>query len=86
MTKKIPLRRCLATGERLAKKDLLRIVHTPEGLFQVDLTGKINGRGAYLKKTAEALEIAKKKHVFKAAFGVVVPDSLYVEIASYLHE
>ena len=86
MAKKVPLRRCLATGERLAKKDLLRIVHTPEGLFKVDLTGKMNGRGAYIKKSLEALEIAQKKHVFKAAFACEIPESLYLEIARYLHE
>ena len=59
--KKIPLRRCVATNEQLPKKELLRIVKTPDDQIKVDLTGRLNGRGAYLKKDAEALAIAKKK-------------------------
>ena len=49
MPRKIPMRRCVATGEQCAKKDLLRIVRTPEGNLAVDPTGKANGHGAYLK-------------------------------------
>ena len=60
--KKIPMRKCLASGESVPKKDLLRIVRTPEGEVKVDTTGKLNGKGAYLKKSLEALEIAKKKN------------------------
>ncbi len=60
MPKKIPMRRCIATGEQLPKKELLRIVRTPEGTLAVDATGKANGRGAYLKKDLEAVEKAKK--------------------------
>ena len=48
--KKIPLRTCVVTKESLPKKELLRIVRTPEGVVQVDETGKMNGRGAYIKK------------------------------------
>ena len=59
--KKIPMRKCVATGEQCPKKELLRIVRTPEGSVCVDTTGKANGRGAYLKKSMEALEQAKKK-------------------------
>ena len=54
------MRRCVATNESLPKKELLRIVKTPEGTVEVDITGKRNGRGAYLKKSIEALEVAKK--------------------------
>ena len=61
--KKIPMRKCLASGESVPKKDLLRIVRTPEGEVKVDTTGKLNGKGAYLKKSLEALEIAKKKNL-----------------------
>ena len=61
MAKKIPMRRCVATFESLPKKDLLRIVRTPEGELKVDPTGRANGHGAYLKKDVEAVELAKKK-------------------------
>jgi len=59
-TKKIPLRTCVVTKENLPKKDLLRIVRTPEGEVKADETGKLNGRGAYIKKDLEVLEQARK--------------------------
>ena len=59
--KKEPLRKCLATNERLAKKDLIRVVKNNENKVFVDLSGKANGRGAYIKKSLEAVEIAKKR-------------------------
>ena len=65
MAKKIPLRKCIATGEQLPKSELLRIVKTPDNEVLVDLSGKQNGRGAYLKKSIEALEIAKNKGFIK---------------------
>ncbi len=83
--KKIPMRRCLATNESFPKKDLLRIVRTPEGEVKVDLTGKLNGKGAYLSKTAEALSLAKKKKVLNRALETEIPDSLYEEIEKVIN-
>ena len=59
--KKIPLRKCVATGEQCPKKELIRIVKNKENEVFIDYTGKQNGRGAYLKKSKEAIELAKKK-------------------------
>lgn len=59
--RKIPLRKCLATGEQLPKKELVRIVRNKEGEVFVDLTGKMNGRGAYLKKVKKLLKLQKRK-------------------------
>ena len=59
VNKKIPLRRCIATGEQCAKKDLIRIVRNKEGEVFIDLQGRQNGRGAYLKATLEAAEQTK---------------------------
>ena len=59
--KKIPMRKCVATNESLPKKELIRIVRTPEGTIEIDETGKRNGRGAYLKRSVEALEAAMKR-------------------------
>lgn len=78
--KKIPMRRCVATMEMCEKKDLLRIVRTPEGSIVVDLTGKKNGRGAYLKKTTEALFLAKKKNALARALEQDIPEEVYQEI------
>ena len=78
--KKIPMRRCLATNESFPKKDLLRIVRTPEGEIKVDLTGKLNGKGAYISKSIEALNIAKKKGLIAKALETDVADEVYQEI------
>ena len=78
--KKIPMRKCLATNEVFPKKDLLRIVRTPEGNVIVDQKGKSNGRGAYISKSLNALEICKKKKCLDRALEVNVPDSIYDEI------
>ncbi len=77
MPKKIPMRRCVATGEQLPKKELLRIVRTPEGTLAVDATGKANGRGAYLKKDLEAVEKAKKNGSLARALEVKIPEEFW---------
>ena len=84
--KKIPLRKCLASGESLPKKELLRIVRTPDGVVKVDTTGKLNGKGAYLKKSMEALEIAKKKNLLSKALEVNVDEEIYREIEKIINE
>ena len=78
--KKIILRKCLATNTMLPKEDLLRVVKSKEGNIFVDLTSKANGRGAYISKSMDALNLAKKKKVFERAFECEVPESLYIEI------
>ncbi|NLC04922.1 MAG: YlxR family protein [Erysipelothrix sp.] len=84
MARKIPLRKCIATGEQLPKQELLRIVKTPENKIVIDPTGKKNGRGAYIKKSIEALNIAKDKGLLKRALGVDIPDEVYESIRDYL--
>ena len=84
--KKIPLRRCLATGNQFPKKDLLRVVRTPEGNVIVDEKGKANGRGAYISKSLEALEIAKKKKIFDRELEVEVPLEVYDELKRIIGE
>ncbi len=83
--KKIPMRRCLATNESFPKKELLRIVRTPEGEVKVDLSGKLNGKGAYISKSNEALEIAKTRKVLDRALDVKVPEQIYEEIAKLIN-
>ncbi len=82
--KKVPLRRCVATGEQLPKKELIRVVKNKEGDVFVDPTGKANGRGAYLKRSQEAIDIARKKGILKRALGVDIPDEIYDELSSYV--
>lgn len=83
--KKIPMRRCLATNESFPKKEMLRIVRTPEKEVKVDLTGKLNGKGAYLSKTIEALDIAKKKNLLGRALEIEIPDNIYEEIKDIIN-
>ncbi len=78
--KKIPLRTCVVTHEKLPKRELLRIVRTKEGEILVDLTGKKNGRGAYIKKDLETLEKAKKSKILERHLEVLIPDNVYEEI------
>ncbi len=84
--KKIPMRRCLATNQSFPKKELLRIVRTPEGEVKVDLTGKLNGKGAYISRSMEALELARKKKVLAKALETEIPDSVYEEIEQVINE
>ncbi|RHM63722.1 MULTISPECIES: RNase P modulator RnpM [Coprobacillaceae] len=81
--RKIPLRKCLATQEQLPKKDLIRIVRNKEGEVFVDPTGKMNGRGAYLKRSQEALDLAKKKKLLERSLQVEIPNEIFEELKGY---
>lgn len=78
--KKIPLRRCVVTKEQLPKGELLRIVKNKENEVFVDLTGKANGRGAYIKKDVNVLKIAKDKKILERALEVQIKEEVYEEI------
>ena len=84
--KKIPMRTCVITGEKLPKKDLIRVVRTPEGNVIVDESGKANGRGAYLKKDMATFEKAEKSKVLNKRLEVEVPSSIYEELKSKVGE
>ena len=78
--KKVPLRKCVATNERLPKQELVRIVKNNEGKVFVDLTGKSNGRGAYLKRSNEAIDIAIKKNCLGRALECTIEQEIYDEL------
>jgi predicted RNA-binding protein YlxR (DUF448 family) len=78
--RKIPMRKCVATGEMKPKKELVRIVCSKEGEVSIDLTGKKSGRGAYLSKDKEAILLAKKKNTLKNHLETDIDDSLYDEL------
>jgi len=75
--RKIPLRTCVITKEKCEKKDLVRIVRTPEGTVEIDLTGKKNGRGAYLKKDIQVFEKARKSKVLEKILETEINNELY---------
>ena len=74
-TKKIPLRTCIVTKEKLPKQELIRVVRTPEKEIIIDETLRANGRGAYLKKDLEVFEKAKKTKALNKALEVEVTDT-----------
>ena len=82
--KKIPMRSCLVTRERLPKQELIRVVRTPEGNVVVDTTGKVNGRGAYLKKDLTVFEKAEKSKILNKQLEVEVPASVFADLKKVL--
>jgi len=80
-TKKIPQRRCLACQEAKDKKDLMRIVRSPEGEISVDATGKKAGRGAYICRSGQCLAAARKANRLAKAFECAVPPEVYDRLA-----
>lgn len=82
--KKIPLRRCVVTKEQLPKQELLRIVKDKEGNVTVDQIGKLNGRGAYIKKDIDVLNLAKSKNTLSRALEVTIPEEVYQEIENII--
>ncbi len=80
MNKKIPMRSCVVTKESLPKKELIRVVRDKEENVTIDLTGKQNGRGAYLKKDLDVIKKAKKSKILERALGVSIPDNIYEEL------
>lgn len=82
--RKIPLRTCVVTGEKLDKRDMLRIVRDKDLQVSVDLTGKKNGRGAYIKKDVNVLEQAIKKKSLERKLECEISDEVYEEIRKVL--
>ncbi len=82
--KKIPMRTCVVTHEKLEKKDLLRVVRNNEGKVFVDDTLRANGRGAYLKKDKDVIELARKNKALESHLEVKIEDSLYDELLTKL--
>ena len=78
--RKIPMRSCVVTREKLPKVELLRIVRTTDGDIIADISGKINGRGAYIKKDIAVLEKAIKSKVLERQLETTISDDVYEEI------
>lgn len=83
--RKIPMRTCVVTREKLPKKELVRVVRTTDGVI-VDATGKVNGRGAYLKLDKEVIDKAKKTGVIEKHLEVKVDNSVYDELYKLLEK
>jgi uncharacterized protein len=84
--KKVPMRKCIATGEMRPKKELVRIVRSKEGEVSIDLTGKKSGRGAYLSKDKEAVQLAKKKNILSNHLEVSINEAIYEELLELIEK
>ena len=73
-TKKIPMRMCLGCGEMRPKRELIRVVKSKEGDISLDLTGKKSGRGAYICKSVECFEKARKARKFERSFSCMISE------------
>ena len=80
--KKIPMRQCLGCREHKPKRELVRVVRSPEGEVSLDLTGRLNGRGAYLCRSAACLHRAIKARALSRAFGTEVPEEVFLRLES----
>lgn len=78
--RKVPMRKCVVTQERFPKKELIRIVRTPEQTIEIDITGKKNGHGAYLQKSLETVALARKNKALQRALEMEIPESVYEEL------
>ena len=82
--KKIPMRMCVATREKLPKKELIRVVKF-DGVITIDETGKQNGKGCYLKKDVAAIELAQKRKLLNSVFETEVEDAIYEELKNQIN-
>ena len=77
MSKKIPMRQCVGCGEMKSKKDMMRVLKTADGAIVLDVTGKKNGRGAYLCMQKDCLKLARKNKGLERSFKMCIPNEVY---------
>ncbi len=85
-TRKIPLRKCTGCGEMKSKKDMIRVLKTPEDEIVLDTTGKKNGRGAYICNSLECLRQAIKSRGLERSLKTAIPKEVYEQLESELND
>lgn len=85
-TKKIPMRMCLGCGEMKPKRELIRVVKSKEGDISLDLTGKKSGRGAYICRSVECFDKARKARKFERSFSCQISEDIYNSMEGELKE
>lgn len=83
--KRIPTRRCTGCGEHFPKKELVRVVRSPEGAITLDETGRASGRGAYLCRNAACLKKARRARRLEQNLACAIPDDVYEALEAALH-
>ncbi|MBP3284934.1 MAG: YlxR family protein [Clostridia bacterium] len=84
--KKIPIRTCIGCNETKPKKELIRVVKSPEGEVSIDFTGRANGRGAYICNNVSCLEKAVKTKRLSKAFSMQIDMQIYEELRKTIEE
>lgn len=84
--KKIPYRMCVVTRERFPKQELIRVVVNKDGIVTVDETGKLNGKGAYIKKDIDVLNKAISNKILDRTLDVTISDDIYNELRKVIGE
>lgn len=79
------MRSCVVTKEKYPKKELIRVVRDTDGIVRVDITGKVNGHGAYLKKDLEVVEKARKTKILDRYLNVDVKEEVYEELEKIIN-
>ena len=77
VNKKVPMRQCVGCGEMKSKKELIRVIKTPEDEIVLDATGRKNGRGAYICASMECLKTAAKRKGLERSLKVAIPEEVY---------
>lgn len=83
--RKVPMRMCVVTREKYPKKELIRVVRSEDGVI-IDQTGKVNGRGAYLKKDISVVDKAEKSKILDKHLEVSIPSNIYEDLRSIINE
>lgn len=86
MAKKIPSRQCVGCRESRTKRELIRVIRTPEGQVALDETGRMNGRGAYLCRRVECLQKARRSRGLERSLKVTIPDEIYDRLEEELKD
>ncbi len=84
--RKIPIRKCVVSGEQLPKAELLRVVKTKEGNVFVDPSGKMNGRGAYVKRSRAVIDKAQKNKRLDRALNITITDDVFEALRRQLDD
>lgn len=77
VTKKVPMRQCVGCAQMKSKKDLIRVIKTPEEEIVLDISGRKNGRGAYICASMECLKNAQKRKGLERSLKVAIPEDVF---------
>ncbi len=84
--RKLPMRQCIGCGERKEKRELIRVIKTPEDEIMIDLTGKKNGRGAYICNSTECLRLARRRRSLAHSLKTDIPEEIYEKLEREMTE